>query len=144
VVKESAYLVRHAKAEQGSPGGDAARRLTREGRDRFRRQLDAIAGQLRLRRIVTSPYARAVETAELLSEATGAPVEQDVRLASGASGGRELLRLAAELGPGTALVGHNPEVAEAIHLAGDQEAAVPPGSVAAVGADGRLAWLRPG
>jgi len=29
------YLVRHGKAEQDAPGGDAARRLTAEGRAQF-------------------------------------------------------------------------------------------------------------
>ena len=138
------FLVRHAKAEPSSSGGDAARRLSKEGRERFRRHLAALAGELYLRRIVTSPYARAAETAALLAEATGAPVDQDPRLASGASDGRGLLRLAAEHGAGTALVGHNPEIAEAVHLAGADGAEVPPGTVAALGSDGRLAWLRPG
>lgn len=137
------YLVRHAKAEKSSPsGGDAARRLTPEGRSRFAAHARALA--LPLRRIVTSPLARARETADLLAAATGAPVEEDGALASGASTGKELLALARRKGDGTALVGHNPEIAEAIGLAGAVDA-VPPGSVAEVELDDSgvaLAWLR--
>jgi phosphohistidine phosphatase len=64
------------------------------------------------------------------------------RLASGASTGRQVLALAVAAGPGVALVGHNPEVAEAIALAGGEEAEVPPGTVAAVRLDGRLDWVK--
>jgi phosphohistidine phosphatase len=138
------YLVRHAKAEPGSAGGDASRHLTGKGREAFQRLARELCREIRVTRILTSPFTRAVETAALLSAACGAPVEQDPRLASGTSGGRELLRLAAALGGGTALVGHNPEIAEAIRLAGGGDVHVPPGTVAAIDREGRLAWLRPG
>lgn len=139
------FLVRHGKAEAGGPGGDAARRLTGEGRARFRAHAAALVPELRLVRILTSPLARARETAELLGEATGAAVEEEPALASGASGGRELLRLAREAGAGTALVGHNPELAEAVALVAGRELKVPPGTVAAIDVDGErvsLAWIR--
>jgi len=136
------YLVRHAKAEASAPGGDAARHLTPAGRAAFSAAVRALAGEVRLTRILTSPFTRARETAALLAQATGAPVEEDARLASGASGGRALLALGAALGEGVALVGHNPEIAEAVALAGGQAAEVPPGTVAAVGTDGRLVWLK--
>jgi phosphohistidine phosphatase len=136
------YLVRHAKAEHAAAGGDAARQLTDAGRQAFSAVARAVAAQAHVTRIVTSPYTRARQTAALLAEATGAPVEHDQRLASGASSGRELLALGAELGPGAALVGHNPELAEAVHLAGRNDAEVPPGTVAAVELGGRLIWLK--
>jgi phosphohistidine phosphatase len=135
------YLVRHAKAEATAAGGDAARRLTEKGRAAFVDVARVVAREARITRIVTSPYTRARETAELLARATGAPLEEDPRLASGASSGRALLELAAELGPGAALVGHNPELAEAIHLAGGGTAEVPPGTVAAV-EGGKVAWVK--
>jgi phosphohistidine phosphatase len=135
------YLVRHAKAEATAAGGDAARCLTEKGRTSFADLARALAREVRITRIVTSPYARARQTAELLAEATGARLEEDPRLASGASSGRALLELAAQLGSGAALVGHNPELAEAIHLAGGGDAEVPPGTVAAV-EGGKVAWVR--
>ncbi len=138
----TAWLIRHARAEGGSPGGDAARRLTPEGRAAFEAALHRLGGRLAPTRILSSPYRRTLETAALLSAARGGvEVEAEPRLASGAATGAELLRLLAEAGPGAALVGHNPEVAEAIALAGAEAAEVPPGTVAALDADGRLLWL---
>lgn len=136
------FLVRHGKAEKHAPGGDGARRLTDAGREAFAATARALAGELRLVRILTSPLTRARETAAILAEATGAAVEVEPRLASGASSGHALLALGRAQGPGVALVGHNPELAQAVAAAGGQDAEVPPGAVAAVGLDGRLAWLR--
>jgi phosphohistidine phosphatase len=65
-------------------------------------------------------------------------------LASGRSRGRELLELAASAGEGAALVGHNPELAEAVALASGRDEEVKPGSVAALELDGgtpRLVFL---
>jgi phosphohistidine phosphatase len=136
------YLVRHAKAEKDAHGGDAARRLSDKGRRHFEALLAELSGALRISRILTSPLARARETAALLAEATGAPVEVEPGLASGASGGRELLALGVARGAGVALVGHNPELAEAVALAAGRDVEVPPGTVAAVRLDGRLDWLK--
>jgi phosphohistidine phosphatase len=136
------YLVRHAKAEKHAAAGDAARRLTDGGRRAFAAHARALTGEARIARILTSPYARARETAALLAEATGAPVEVEPRLASGALDGRAVLALGAAAGAGVALVGHNPEMAEAIALAGDEDAEVPPGTVAAVRLDRTLDWVK--
>lgn len=138
------YLVRHGRAEAGSLSGDAARRLTPEGRATFAAHAKAVAGRMEVRRIATSPLARARETSELLAAATGAPVAEEAALDSGASSPRELLALGRDLGEGAALVGHNPELAEAIALAAGRQLEVRPGAVAAVDADGErfsLAWL---
>lgn len=141
------YLVRHGRAEARHPGGDRARRLLPEGRAAFAAHAGALAraGDLAPARIATSPYARAAETAALLAEATGAPVEEDAALGSGESDGRGLLRHGRFLGDRAALVGHNPELAEAVALAAGRQVEVPPGSVAAIDEDGgafRLAWIR--
>jgi phosphohistidine phosphatase len=140
------YLVRHGAAEKEPRAGDAARRLTPEGRAAFEALVRALGPRLRLSRVLTSPFARARETAEILAAATGAPVEEEPALASGSSGARELLALGAAAGGGAALVGHNPEVAEAIALAAGRGADVRPGTIAEVevevGAGGAaLTWL---
>lgn len=139
------YLVRHAKAEPGDGQGDAARRLTPEGRARFEAHVRGLGQRLRVTRIVTSPFTRARETADLLARATGAPVEEESELASGASTGKAILRLARDAGDGTALVGHNPEMAEAIALACGREREVKPGAVAelevSAEGDATLGWL---
>jgi len=139
------YLVRHAKAEErAAAGGDAERRLTPDGGDRFRALAAGLSGRMAVARIVTSPFRRARETAEILAAATGATVEEEAALASGATPAPELLALAREAGPGTALVGHNPELGEAIGIAGGAALEVKPGSVAAIevtGTRARLLWL---
>lgn len=137
------YLVRHAKAEEQRDGGDAARRLTRGGRERFEALLALVAPRLAVRRVRTSPFVRARETAELLAHATGTEVEEDEALSSGRSSGREILALARRAAPGTALVGHNPEIGDAIALAAGRQHEVKPGTVAAldVGDEVALAWL---
>jgi phosphohistidine phosphatase len=139
------FLVRHAKAEKDHPQGDAARRLTAEGRERFGRLLAELGRSLAVRRVLTSPLTRARETAELVAAAAGASLEEEEELSSGRSSGRALLALARAAGGGVALVGHNPEVAEAVALAGGKEQEVKPGAVAALDlleGGPRLAWLR--
>ena len=93
---------------------------------------------------MTSPFARARETAEILAAATGASLEEDPDLASGRSTAHELLALARRAGAGVALVGHNPEMAEAVVLAAGREAKVKPGTIVAVELHERaakLAWM---
>jgi phosphohistidine phosphatase len=137
------YLVRHAKAEPRTDD-DESRKLTPEGREKFEAHLAGLGKRLHVRRIVTSPFVRARETADVLAAATGAEVDEEAALASGASTGREVLALAREAKDGTALVGHNPEIAEAIALACGRDREVKPGAVAELAVDGgevKLAWL---
>jgi phosphohistidine phosphatase len=142
-------LVRHARAEKHA-ASDEARRLTPEGRERFLALLRALQreGSLAVERIATSPYVRTRQTADLLAGVTGASVEEEPALASGASTGGEVLALARRLagaGRGVALCGHNPEIAEAIGIAAGGSPEVKPGSVALIEegpAGARLVWLR--
>ncbi|HEX9291455.1 MAG TPA: histidine phosphatase family protein [Anaeromyxobacteraceae bacterium] len=138
------YLVRHGKAEKQAAHGDAARRLTPEGRARFTAFAEQLAPRLEIARVVSSPFARARETAQILAAATGARLEESGELASGTSSGRELLALARRGGDGVALVGHNPELEEAIALAAGAEQKVRPGTIAAIDLLDRgeaLAWI---
>jgi phosphohistidine phosphatase len=61
------YLLRHAIAEEHSPTGrDADRRLTEEGREKLRRVLKrASSAGVSPSLIISSPYKRALETAEI-------------------------------------------------------------------------------
>jgi len=61
------YLLRHGIAEDGSP--DSARALTAEGKEKLRRVLKRAPVKPSL--ILTSPYRRAVETAEIAAEVLG-------------------------------------------------------------------------
>jgi phosphohistidine phosphatase len=67
------YILRHGIAEDGRPGGrDADRALTSEGKRRLRDVLKLAAGAgVSPKCILTSPYVRAVETAEIAADVLG-------------------------------------------------------------------------
>jgi len=64
------HLLRHGIAEDGKPGyPDSGRELTNEGRDKLRRVLKrAHAAEVAPTLILSSPYKRALETAEIAAE----------------------------------------------------------------------------
>src|SRR5207302_78242 len=66
------YLLRHGIAEDRNPQGDAARALTDEGRKKLRRVLERAAkAGVSPSLILSSPYKRALETAEIAAEILG-------------------------------------------------------------------------
>lgn len=104
------YLVRHAIAEDARPGQpDADRALTADGRARFAAQVEGLARRdIEFGRVLTSPWRRAVETAELLASRSAAPIVHEATLAAAPSEGL-LERLAAAGADGrVAAVGHQP------------------------------------
>ena len=140
-------LLRHGHA--GDParwhGDDDARPLSEKGRrqsERLGRLLAAIDEPPDL--FVTSPRARAAETAEIVARALGARVVEDERLA----GPLELATVAAILeaaGPAErpCLVGHDPAFSELLaELIGVSEIAMRKGALARVDVPGRS--LAPG
>jgi len=77
------YVVRHAHAGKRGVIDDDRRSLSRQGR----LQAEALAEQLAdagVARLVSSPYARCVETLEPLARAIGTAVDEDDALAEGA------------------------------------------------------------
>ena len=111
-------LVRHGKAEDKHPLGDAARALTAEGRTELAVHARKLEAHLGLVGILTSPAVRAVQTAEIFAEICGVTevlVKGELGVDRASAGSIEALCRAA--GPGWALVGHNPSMAEALaHL----------------------------
>jgi phosphohistidine phosphatase len=139
------YLVRHARAEATSPSGDGGRALAPGGRAAFEALVRAAAPELGVTRVVASPYLRARQTAEILGAALGVPVSDEPALGAGESEPSEVLRLAARLGPGAALVGHNPELAAAASVAAGRAVELPPGGIVALEPAGgalRVVWVR--
>jgi phosphohistidine phosphatase len=67
------YLLRHGIAEDHAASGrDADRRLTEEGREKLRRVLErAHSAGVRPSLILSSPYRRALETAEIAARELG-------------------------------------------------------------------------
>jgi phosphohistidine phosphatase len=114
------FVIRHAIAVDASPGDDdAARELTPDGARKFRR---AVQGLRELDwcfdRILTSPWARAVQTAELLKPVTDGPTIATDLLCDKPR--PELFALIAETttpqrkGRATAVVGHEPWLSELV------------------------------
>ncbi len=107
-------LIRHAKAETKNREGDWARGLTPQGRIAFRRHARKLASLVHLEGIATSPYVRAVQTAEILAEVHGInDVKVRSELVPGRRAAARIVGLALELGTGWGLVGHDPSLSEA-------------------------------
>jgi 8-oxo-dGTP diphosphatase len=114
------FVVRHANAGSRSDWGgpDRLRPLS----DKGWRQAEGIADALAesdVRRLVSSPSVRCVQTLEPLSRRIGLPVEQDERLDEGSSG-KEALELVLELDvPVAAICSHGdviPDLLDAVRL----------------------------
>jgi phosphohistidine phosphatase len=108
------YFLRHGRAAEPRdwPGDDFARPLTPQGREELR---DVAKGlrrlNLRLDAILTSPVARARETAEIVAAELGLAAEQTPLLALGC-GMSELtaLVMAHQQDHNVMLVGHEPDL----------------------------------
>jgi phosphohistidine phosphatase len=113
------YLVRHGIAEDTPPsGGDPERRLTQEGTLRTAMVAKGLKKTgARFDRIVTSPYVRARQTAEIIARVTGyaGDLEQDIRLTpfGRPEQAGDLIRENRELGT-LLLTGHEPSMGEFI------------------------------
>ena len=109
------YLLRHGIAEDRQPGqADSDRRLTGEGIAQMEEVAKALKPALsRLDVILSSPYARAWKTAEIIADALGLrdQLREEKRLASGFRLG-DLQQILAERpgGERVLLVGHNPDL----------------------------------
>jgi phosphohistidine phosphatase len=104
------WLLRHAEAEDGSP--DAARRLTTKGEDQARTAGKALKRMgVHLDACITSPRARAEQTARLACEPLGAEVLVDDRLAGGPFDAEEVAAGFDDV----LLVGHDPDFSMAVH-----------------------------
>jgi len=111
------YIIRHgAAAPKEDYDRDADRPLTAEGRTRIENVANLLARLgARPSTILTSPFVRAVETAQILSNAlAGAPVAESERLTNDYAAA-DVLDLVAETDSGEiALVGHAPQLDEVL------------------------------
>jgi phosphohistidine phosphatase len=148
------YVIRHAVAEDHSPGGDDHdRRLTKKGRRKFERLArQLVAAGLEIDLVATSPLVRARETAEILAAALDPrPRIEVVAALAPASDWQTLVEWTIRQDAGrVAWVGHAPCVSRLVALTiGDGTAAIrmQKGAVAAIrlddgpGQPGELEWL---
>ena len=110
------YLVRHADAEKTQPGKkDEDRRLSKEGKERIRGAAERWFYFIKkIDSICTSPFIRAVETAEIIAKCLEYKGEiiKDKVLAAG-SFTKDLIVLVNSLnGDEILLVGHQPDLSE--------------------------------
>jgi phosphohistidine phosphatase len=106
------WLLRHADAEDPDGRPDAQRRLTDKGRAQARAAGAALAVLgVRIDACLASPRVRARETAALACEPLGVAVQIAPELDSGHF---DPERVAAGFGEHVLLVGHNPDVAQAV------------------------------
>ena len=130
------WLLRHGDAEDGSP--DAQRRLTPKGERQAR---DAGAALARLGvgfdACLASPRVRAADTAKLACEALGIEPRIEERLSGGAFDPEEL---AAGEGDEVLLVGHEPDLSEAVRRLSGGRVRLRKGGLAAL-AEGELQLL---
>jgi phosphohistidine phosphatase len=127
------YLLRHGIASDLGAGGnceDAARELTEEGKHRLREIADGMERfGLEFDLIVSSPYARARQTAELIRKTyKKVPLQFCEALIPGGSS-KQVVEFLHKLDPATEnilLVGHEPSLSEFLSLliSGETSAAI--------------------
>ena len=112
-------IVRHAPASARSASvPDRSRALTPKGTERFRKAVTRLQHQgVRFESVWSSPWRRAIQTAELMNPLTSGPIET-TQLLSRTPGRRLLERLASHGGRyrSLALVGHEPWLSELVSL----------------------------
>lgn len=137
------YLMRHGHAEDYHPEGDAERRLTSQGEQTVQRATEELLRQeIKVDRIITSPYRRAAETAAIVAQGINyrGEVYSDERLIPS---GRfeevsDLIREHSEV-ESLLLAGHQPLIGETaawLTAQGHLRLAVPPGTIIIVEIEG--------
>lgn len=133
------WLLRHGDAASGSP--DAERPLTAKGRDQSRAAGLALqALGIELDACLTSPKIRARETAVLACEPFVIEPATDERLAGG---GFDPEELAAGLGSGVLLVGHDPDLSHAVRELSGARVSMKKGGLAGIDRRELIVLLRP-
>lgn len=129
--------MRHGHAESATGGqSDQTRKLTPEGLARIKQQAQGLArGDFPVQIVLTSPFDRARQTAEVFAAALGAPLETDDLLAAGAS-----LDDVAELldrypNEEVMLVGHQPDLGQLVDALTGCSLPIQPGTLVVVEAD---------
>ena len=133
------YLLRHGEAEQGT-GDDAARRLTAKGERQSEEAGEALARLgVKLDACLTSPKARAADTAKLACRTLGAEPEVTPSLSGSEFDSGDLAAGRGE----TMLVGHEPSFSSEVARLTGAKVKLRKGGLAIVDGSTLLALLRP-
>jgi phosphohistidine phosphatase len=133
------WLLRHGDAEDGSP--DAERPLTEKGRAQSKAAGAALGAlDITLDACLSSPKARAAQTAELACESQDVEVELEPKLAGGPF---DAQALAAGLGDEVLLVGHDPDFSMAVHSLTGAQVRMKKGGLAGIEKGELKVLLRP-
>jgi phosphohistidine phosphatase len=112
------YIFRHGISENSNSEGDQARRLTDKGRKKVKEVMKFVKNKINPAVILTSPYTRAVQTAEIAAKVLDK--KNAVELCDGLLPRKNnedtLSELAAREESEIMIVGHNPHLS---HLASD-------------------------
>ncbi|MDQ3677254.1 MAG: histidine phosphatase family protein [Actinomycetota bacterium] len=137
------WFLRHGEAEPHDARPDVDRRLTKRGEDQSRSAGRALAAlELEFHLVVTSPKARAYDTAVLACEALGCQPVVDDRLSDGFDVDDALeLGHAAGADKRVLFVGHNPDFPQIIHDLTGSRIELKKGGVAGVRVRGRRGEL---
>ncbi len=107
------YLLRHGEAgSHFATGDDSQRPLTPEGMEKMGRQAQTLVRwKLHVDLILSSPYTRARQTAQIVADALGVPLREDARIASMAFTPKALAAILADHTDAKALLlaGHEPD-----------------------------------
>jgi phosphohistidine phosphatase len=137
------WLLRHGDAEDSPPGGeggDGARRLTVQGEQQAVAAGRALARvQAKIETCLSSPKARALDSARLACAELGLEPEVADELAGGDFDPEQLAAGRGE----TLLVGHEPDFSRAIGAATGARVKLKKGGLAALDGGRLLALLRP-
>ncbi len=135
------WLLRHADAEDANGRPDADRPLTEKGRAQARAAGAALkALGVPLDACLSSPLVRARDTALLACE----PLGLQVQIAPELAGGRfEPEQVAAGFGEDVLLVGHNPDVAQAVYDCTGARVRMKKGALAGISGGELHVFLRP-
>jgi phosphohistidine phosphatase len=135
------WILRHADAADAEGGSDAARPLSDKGRVQARTAGVALATLgVQIDACLASPRVRALDTARLVCEALGVGVHVTDELSGGTFDAQQL---AAGFGRHVLLVGHNPDVAQAVYDLTGARVRMKKGALAAIEDGELLVFLRP-
>jgi phosphohistidine phosphatase len=136
------WLLRHADAAHAAQGEpDAARPLTEKGRLQAQAAGAALAALgVELDACLASPRIRALDTAMLACEELGVDVHVTPELDGGPF---DAERVAAGFGEHVLLVGHNPDIAHAVHDLTGARVRMKKGALAAIDSGELRAFMTP-